>query len=94
MGGFHDPHFVDAATGNIHPAIGSSGHISYGASARRDIGAGKLFGFWVELNDGIGFNARFAVPNHAIPGDGNAVRGGFWAAGRRPHLCGAGSGVL
>jgi hypothetical protein len=72
--GFHDPHFIDAAAGNIHPAVGSCRHISYRATAGRDICPCKFFCLGIELNDGIRLHSGLAVPDHSVRSNRDAVR--------------------
>ena len=41
-GGFHHAHFVYAAASNIHPPVGSGGHIAYCFAAGGDDGTRKV----------------------------------------------------
>src|SRR5882757_10690378 len=47
-GTFHHAHFVHAAASNIHPSVGSSGHVAHRAAAGRNDRARKLFRLGIE----------------------------------------------
>src|SRR6266850_6205430 len=90
---FHHADFIHAATGNIHPSVGCRRHVAHRASSRRNRGPGKLFCFWIELDDGVRLHSRFAVPNQAVRRDSDSVGTGVRSARGRPHLDGTVRGI-
>src|SRR5260370_371638 len=76
-GTFHHAHFVDAAASNIHPSVGSSGHVAHRAAAGRNDRARKLFRLGIALYNGVWFHAGLALPNHSVGSNRSSIWSSF-----------------
>src|SRR5882762_8650272 len=70
---FHYANFVHAAASNIHPPVGRRRHIAYHAATRRNGGAREFVRLRIELNNRVWLYFRFAVPDHSVRSNRNAV---------------------
>src|SRR5439155_27003043 len=70
---FYYADFVPATASNIHPPVGRCRHIAHHAVPRRNGGAREFFGLRIELNDRVGRDSRFAVPDLSVRRDCDAV---------------------
>src|SRR5215471_3345825 len=83
---YDDAHFVHTTAGNIHPPVKGCRHIADCTAAGRNVGAREGFRLGIEANQRIRLHARFAVPNHSVGSDGDAVGMGRGARWRIPQL--------
>lgn len=65
---FYDGDLVNPAASQVEPAVGRRHHVAHRPAARRDQPTLKRLALGVEGDNGVGSNARFAVPDCAVGG--------------------------